>query len=99
LESRVSNSRKRKIQSLGSWRISAVDHVGGEVSGIQIGVSEVRNLSAVDLASREIPKSERCGILKDLGPIGFRGSGSQETELHVNATPEIAKRKKPKGGS
>jgi hypothetical protein len=29
-----------------------------------------------------------------VGPIGFRGSGSQETELHVNATPEIAKREK-----
>jgi hypothetical protein len=34
-----------------------------------------------------------------VGPIGFRGSGGQETELHVNATPEITKRKTPKGGS
>jgi hypothetical protein len=29
-----------------------------------------------------------------VGPIRFRGSGSQEIEFHVNATPEIAKRKK-----
>jgi hypothetical protein len=34
-----------------------------------------------------------------VGPIGFRGFGGQETELHVNATPKIAKRKTPKGGS
>jgi hypothetical protein len=34
-----------------------------------------------------------------MGPIGFRGSGRQEIELHVNATPEIAKREKPKAGS
>jgi hypothetical protein len=87
------------------WRISSVDHVGGEVSGIQRSkFQEVRNLSAVDLASHEILKSERKNSWKHwrtiaVGPIEFQGSGSQETELHVNATPEITKREKPKAGS
>jgi hypothetical protein len=47
-------------------------------------------VSGKGLASRK--EDESFG----LGPIGFRGSGSQETELHVNATPEIAKRKSRK---
>jgi hypothetical protein len=55
-----SSQKSKRSRVIGSWRISAVDHVGDEASGIQrSGFQEVRNLSTVDLASHEIPKSER----------------------------------------
>jgi hypothetical protein len=60
-EFQTPGSRKAETSRvIGSWRISVVDHIGGEVSGIRRSeFREVRNLSAVDLTSREIPKSER----------------------------------------
>jgi hypothetical protein len=54
------SQKAERSRVIGSWRISAVDHVGGEVFGIQrLEFFEVRNLSVVDLASREIPKNEK----------------------------------------
>jgi hypothetical protein len=60
-EFQTPGSRKaERSRVVGSWRISAIDHIGGEVSGIRRSeFQEVRNLSTMDLASCEILKSER----------------------------------------
>jgi hypothetical protein len=57
-EFQTPSSRKaERSKVVGSWRISIVDHVGGEVLEIQRSEFwEVRNLSAVGLASHEMTK-------------------------------------------